>query len=199
MEDVEGALPGDLSVIHKIDLLLKEKEKKAAMNGTTGDNGENQPTQSDTNQSPPHKKLRSANLKENLGRGNGANLPPKQHVIGQGRGRGLSKDPSSYINNNQQSDKEYASLLQAEENNQFEDANPNSKLVEKKVMWTTVPGKPTNNTSTTKTTIPVDLTQDFQAKNTGNVNDMRVSQDYAERKERWSLQRQTSYGKLIKK
>ena len=66
-------------------------------------------------------------------------------------------------------------------------------------MWTTVPGKPTNNTSTTKTTIPVDLTQDFQAENTGNVKDMRVSQDYAERKERWSLQRQTSYGKLIKK
>ena len=68
MEDVEGALPGDLSVIHKIDLLLKEKEKKAAMNCTTGDNVENQPTQSDTNQSPPHKKIAICRFERKLGK-----------------------------------------------------------------------------------------------------------------------------------
>ena len=107
------------------------------------------------------------------------------------------KDPSNYPTQPHQSDEEFATLLQSQEMEQFDDPISLDEYTKKKhVTWSTVPAKSKQKKSFQSSATPTDLEKDFHTENTGPLKGITLSNDYEERKETWSLQRQTSYGKL---
>ena len=146
-----------------------------------------------------------------LGRGNGEKPIPTNIGHGRGRGRGLPNNPKSYEPpGKSQTDEEYASILQADEMNQFEDSSFKGTIQEDaSTNWTLVAKsnkkKSTSPTSSSRPT-QIDLTTQLQEETTKKVtfspstdrllNNSHYSTDKASRKEKWARQRQTSYGKL---
>ena len=188
MQDVEGAKPGDIQTYqdgkkNKKNNEKTEPKKKQCLvdnpdSSKTGNEGE--PTRTTP-----------------LGRGNGTKGGKQQNNTGLGRGRGLLKDPSNYPTQPHQSDEEFATLLQSQEMEQFDDPISLDEYTKKKhVTWSTVPAKSKQKKSFQSSTTPTELGKDIHTENTGPLKGITLSNDYEERKETWSLQRQTSYGKL---